>query len=62
MRESGKSIVIAAQMAGFATQSHFTKAFRTMTGATPRAWLRDVGTAESELTGCIGKNSVFWTR
>jgi AraC family transcriptional regulator len=44
MRESGKSIVIAAQMAGFATQSHFTKAFRTMTGATPRAWLRDVGT------------------
>jgi AraC family transcriptional regulator len=43
MKESGKSIVIAAQMAGFANQSHFTKAFRAIVGATPRVWLHDAG-------------------
>jgi AraC family transcriptional regulator len=43
MKDSGKSIVIAAQMAGFANQSHFTKAFRAIVGATPRVWLHDAG-------------------
>jgi AraC-like DNA-binding protein len=42
MRESGKPIVIAAEMAGFSNQSHFTKVFRASTGTTPGAWLRDV--------------------
>jgi hypothetical protein len=42
MRESGKSIVIASQMAGFANQSHFTKASRAITGATPRVWFHDL--------------------
>ncbi|MBB5063813.1 AraC family transcriptional regulator [Granulicella mallensis] len=42
MRESGKPIVIAAEMAGFSNQSHFTKVFRASTGTTPRAWLHNV--------------------
>lgn len=42
MREAGKPIVIAAEMAGFTNQSHFTKVFRVSTGTTPRAWLHNV--------------------
>lgn len=34
-----ENIALAAQMAGFANQSHFIKIFRTMTGTTPRRWL-----------------------
>jgi AraC family transcriptional regulator len=34
-----ENIAVAAQMAGFANQSHFIKIFRTMTGTTPRRWL-----------------------
>jgi AraC-like DNA-binding protein len=29
-------------LAGFANQSHFTKAFRTITGTTPRSWMREL--------------------
>src|SRR6201986_4159583 len=33
-----------ATMVGFADQSHFTKAFRRVTGTTPRYWRTDGGT------------------
>jgi len=49
MTESGLSIAIASDMSGFATQSHFTKAFRALTGVTPRAWLRDVEPGAADL-------------
>jgi AraC family transcriptional regulator len=41
MTKSGKSISLAAHLAGFASQSHFTKAFRRVTGTTPGLWLRN---------------------
>lgn len=41
MKETGKSISLAAHQAGFANQSHFTKAFRSVTGITPGLWLKD---------------------
>jgi AraC family transcriptional regulator len=41
MTRGGKSISIAAHLAGFASQSHFTKAFRRVTGTTPGLWLRN---------------------
>jgi AraC family transcriptional regulator len=40
MTKNGKSISVAAHLAGFASQSHFTKAFRRVTGTTPGLWLR----------------------
>jgi AraC family transcriptional regulator len=43
MMNGGKSISIAAHLAGFANQSHFTKVFRRVTGTTPGLWLRDAG-------------------
>jgi AraC-like DNA-binding protein len=43
MKDSGKSISIAAHATGFLSQSHFTKVFHSVTGATPRKWLRDQG-------------------
>jgi AraC family transcriptional regulator len=43
MMKSGKSISIAADLTGFANQSHFTKVFRRVTGTTPGLWLRDAG-------------------
>ncbi|WP_084080979.1 helix-turn-helix domain-containing protein [Edaphobacter aggregans] len=43
MMKEGKSISLAAHLAGFANHSHFTKAFRRVTGTTPGFWLRDVG-------------------
>src|SRR6202012_4232254 len=36
-----------AAMAGFADQSHFTKAFRRVTGTTPRYWRTDGRTMQS---------------
>jgi AraC family transcriptional regulator len=41
MAKNGKSISASAHLAGFATQSHFTKAFRRVTGTTPGLWLRN---------------------
>jgi AraC-like DNA-binding protein len=41
MAKNGKSISVAAHLAGFASQSHFTKAFRRVTGTTPALWLRN---------------------
>jgi AraC-like DNA-binding protein len=43
MKDSGKSISIAAHATGFLSQSHFTKVFHSITGTTPRSWLRDQG-------------------
>jgi AraC family transcriptional regulator len=40
MAKGGKPISVAADLTGFASQSHFTKAFRRVTGTTPRLWLR----------------------
>jgi AraC family transcriptional regulator len=51
MRNSGMSIAIASDMAGFANASHFTKTFRSLKGVTPRAWLRDVDPTAIEVQG-----------
>lgn len=41
LAESGLGIAEAAAAAGFADQSHLTRAFRRQFGVTPAAWLRD---------------------
>jgi AraC family transcriptional regulator len=41
MAATATSIADIATMVGFADQSHFTKAFRRVTGTTPRYWRAD---------------------
>jgi transcriptional regulator GlxA family with amidase domain len=41
MAITNHTIAEVATMVGFADQSHFTKAFRRVTGATPRHWRAD---------------------
>lgn len=41
MQKEKMSISLAAHLTGFATQSHFTKTFRRLTGTTPGLWMRD---------------------
>jgi AraC family transcriptional regulator len=41
MQKDRMSISLAAHLSGFANQSHFTKAFRSVTGTSPALWLRD---------------------
>jgi AraC family transcriptional regulator len=40
MNQQRKPIAVVSTLTGFADQSHFTKAFRRVTGVTPAAWLR----------------------
>jgi AraC family transcriptional regulator len=40
MSQQRKPIAVVSTLTGFADQSHFTKAFRRVTGVTPAAWLR----------------------
>jgi AraC family transcriptional regulator len=41
MAATATPIAEVATMVGFADQSHFTKAFRRVTGTTPRYWRTD---------------------
>jgi AraC family transcriptional regulator len=67
MRDQGKPISIAANLAGFANQGHFTKAFRTVIGTTPGSWLRDqVATdkrkrLDEERAADLDKLGRFWS-
>jgi AraC family transcriptional regulator len=43
MTMGGKSLSLVANLVGFANQSHFTKAFRHVTGTTPGHWFQQIG-------------------
>jgi AraC family transcriptional regulator len=58
MEGTSESLSAIAVSCGFADQSHFTRAFGSIVGASPAAWRRErrsgVTTAELELSGAAG--------